>query len=42
MFNDARSLEVAQKSVDSYNNVYETFVNSIANRQESNTTARTC
>ena len=29
MFNQARSLEVAQKSLDSYNTIYETSVNSL-------------
>ena len=29
MFNQARALEAAQKSVDSYNNVYESSINAI-------------
>ena len=42
MLNLAGSWEVAQKSLDSYNNVYETCFNLITTRQEPNTTALTC
>ena len=42
MFNQARSLEVAQKSLDSYNNVYEASVNTITTKQDSDNTLRTC
>ena len=34
MFNPARSLKVAQESLDSCNTIYETSVNSITTRQE--------
>ena len=41
-FNQTWSLEVVQKSLDSYNFIYETYVNLITARQESDTTARPC
>ena len=42
MFNQAQSLEVAQKSLDSYSTIYETSANSMTTRQEFDTTAHTC
>ena len=42
MFNETRSLEVAQKSLDSHNNFYEASVNKFTMKQDSDNTLRTC